>query len=124
MGTYSVFNAICAGFYEGTAPSLCQKCSGCSDVETCVSKGRCTSGGASGDVGGGGVSKRTFGLTLLFLCSAFGAAGYLHWKKTRDEMRDQVRGILAEYMPLEGGEDLDGSPMDFARQGQSTSLIS
>jgi hypothetical protein len=40
-------------------------------------------------------------------------------------MRDQVRGILAEYMPLEGGDDLDGSSqMDFERQGQTSSLIS
>jgi hypothetical protein len=126
LTTYSVFNAICAGFYEGTAPSICQQCSGCSDTETCVNKGRCMSGGSSGgDAGSNGVSKRTFGLTLLFLCSAFGAVGYLHWRKTREEMRDQVRGILAEYMPLEGGDDLDGSsPMDFARQGQTSSLIS
>ena len=125
LSTYNVFNAICAGFYEGSAPKLCQQCSGCGDIETCVSKGRCTSSGSSGGAGSDGVSKRTFGLTLLFLCSAFGAVGYLHWRRTREEMRDQVRGILAEYMPLEGGEDLDGSsPMDFARQGQSTSLIS
>ena len=90
-----------------------------------LDKGRCMSGPSSGDAGSNGVSKRTFGLTLLFLCSAFGAVGYLHWRKTREEMRDQVRGILAEYMPLESGDDLDGSsPMDFARQGQSTSLIS
>ena len=126
LTTYSVFNAICAGFYEGTAPIICQQCSGCGDAEICVNKGRCMSGGSSGgDAGSNGVSKRTFGLTLLFLCSAFGTVGYLHWRKTREEMRDQVRGILAEYMPLEGGDDLDGSSqMDFARQGQTSSLIS
>jgi hypothetical protein len=71
------------------------------------------SGGSSGgDTGSNGVFKRTFGLTLLFLCSAFGAVGYLHWRKTREEMRDQVRGILAEDMPLEGDGDLDGSSIE------------
>ena len=41
-------------------------------------------------------------------------------------MREQVRGILAEYMPLEDSGDgaMNGSPMDFARGGGSTGLIS
>jgi hypothetical protein len=38
-------------------------------------------------------------------------------------MREQVRGILAEYMPLEDQDD-GTSPMDFARRGGSASLIS
>jgi len=62
-------------------------------------------------------------MTLLMVCLVFGGAGYIHWRKTREEMRDQVRGILAEYMPLEGG-DMEHSPMDFARKGQTSSLIS
>lgn len=28
-------------------------------------------------------------------------AAFVYWKKTQQQMRDQVRGILAEYMPLE-----------------------
>jgi hypothetical protein len=36
---------------------------------------------------------------------AMATAGAVYYKKTQDSMRDQVRGILAEYMPL---EDLDG----------------
>jgi len=86
-------------------------------------KGFCKSipGGLSS---GGGVTKKTFGTTLLMMCALFGAAGYMHWRKTREDMRDQVRGILAEYMPLEGGENEVHNPMDFARSGQSASLIS
>ena len=134
LTTTTVFNAVCAGFAEGSEPSICSKCYGCSDMGQCVKKGVCKSyngqgnGGGGGNGNGGGVSKKFFGMTLLMVCCVFGTAGYWHWRKTREEMRDQVRGILAEYMPLEGGDEgglnMGQSPMDFARQGQSASLIS
>lgn len=126
LSTNTVFSAICAGFHEGTTPDICTKCVGCSDVAQCVKKnGKCSSYSRdASSSSGGGVSKKTFGLTLLVMCGVFGAVGYLHWRKSREEMRDQVRGILAEYMPLEGGEDMNHNPMDFARKGQSSSLIS
>jgi len=130
LATNTVFTAVCAGFHEGTTPDICDKCTGCADVGECVKKGgKCKQmapgAGGSAASSSGGVSKKTFGLTLLFLCGIFGIIGYLHWKRTREEMRDQVRGILAEYMPLEGGEDMEQhNPMDFARKGQGTSLIS
>jgi hypothetical protein len=124
LATNTVFNAVCAGFHEGTTPEICQKCSGCADVAECVKKGgSCKAMAGGGGNSGGGVSKKTFGLTLLAMCGLFGAAGYVHWRRSREEMRDQVRGILAEYMPLEGGDDMDSNPMDFARKGQSASLI-
>ena len=51
---------------------------------------------------------------------------WLIWKlvvlipvRSQDEMREQVRGILADYLPL---EDQEGA-MDFAG-GRSTSLVS
>jgi len=120
----TVFDALCAGFLVGTQPAICDTCSSCENALTCVQKGKCVTGSSSSSRNtGGGVSKRTFGFTLLFLCGLFGTIGYLHWKRTREEMRDQVRGILAEYMPLDGGED-EHNPMDFARGGGSTSLIS
>lgn len=118
----TVFNAVCAGFVEGSEPKVCNTCNQCGDVVECVKKGSCSGGG--GGSSGGGVSKKTFGFTLLFMCTLFGTAAYIHWRKTREEMRDQVRGILAEYMPLEGGENENHNPMDFARSGQSASLIS
>lgn len=126
MTTNTVFNAVCAGFVDGAEPSVCTKCKGCSDIGQCVKKGSCKNyaNGGGGSSSGGGVSKKTFGTTLLFMCALFGAAGYIHWRRTREEMREQVRGILAEYMPLEGGEEDGNSPMDFARRGQSASLIS
>jgi len=129
LNVESVFNAVCAGFLQGTQPDVCNTCNGCRDVVGCAKKGVCNAkgfGNYDDSIGGGSVSKRTFGVSLLVVCGIFGVAGYLHWKKTREEMRDQVRGILAEYMPLEdGGENPDdSSPMDFARKGGTTSLIS
>ncbi len=115
----AVFNAVCAGFFEGSEPDICHSCGGCSDITTCLNKGHCPRSPSSG-----GVSKRTFGMTLVAMCAIFGAIGYIHWRKTREEMRDQVRGILAEYMPLEGGENDLHNPMDFARSnGNQASLI-
>lgn len=123
LSTETVFGAVCAGFQSGSEPSICNTCSGCSDVTECVKKGVCKSNPSS-STSSGTVSKKTFGTTLLFMCALFGAAGYWHWRKTREEMRDQVRGILAEYMPLEGGDNENHNPMDFARSGGSASLIS
>lgn len=119
----TVFSAICAGYLEGTEPKICTQCAKCPDEIGCVrSGGKCSSKVVGG--GGDGVSARTFTVSLLAVVAAFGGIGFLHWKKTRDEMRDQVRGILAEYMPLEDDGDGNGSPMDFARRGGTTHLIS
>ena len=119
-----VFAAICAGYLDGTEPKICQQCSKCPNEIECVqSGGRCSGGGGGG---GGSVSAHTFFVTLFAVCCAFGGVGFLHWKKTRDDVREQVRGILAEHTPLEDSGDgaLDSSPMDFALGGGSTGLIS
>jgi len=121
----NVFHAICAGFMDGSQPQICGKCSNCPDVLGCVNKGHCTGHSVlSGK--GGGVSTHTFFTSILFIIGGFGALAVWHYKKTRDEMRDQVRGILAEYMPLEDQDAAGGAssvnPMNFARPG-ATSLI-
>lgn len=119
----NVFAAICAGYQDGTTPDICAKCGKCADAVTCVDKGYCTASG-SGSGSSGGVSTHTFVTSMFMVFALFSAAAVWHYKKTREEMRDQVRGILAEYMPLEDQERDGGSPMDFARGGASTSLIS
>jgi hypothetical protein len=116
----NVFTAICAGYAAGTVPEICQKCVQCPDQAGCVaSKGNCSAKGMNG----GGVSTHTFTMSMLFVIVLFSGLGAWHYKKTREDMRDQVRGILAEYMPLED-QEAAGSPMDFARRGGSASLIS
>ena len=114
-----VFSAICAGYMDGTEPKICKQCAKCPNEMECVQSGGKCSGGSSS----GSVSTNTFFSSLLFVSAAFASIGFLHWKKTRDDMRSQVRGILAEYMPLEDNMD-GGSPMDFAQRGGTSSLIS
>jgi hypothetical protein len=122
----SVFHAICAGYAEGTKPEICEKCGTCTDSVQCVqSGGSCPNAGASSSAGQ--VSTHTFGWTIFFVVAAFTGVGYWHYQKTREDMREQVRGILAEYMPLEdqdAGGDVSGNPMNFAMKGGTQPLFS
>lgn len=121
----TVFNAICAGYQEGTTPDVCDKCAGCSDTVECIENGGKCASGVHAAATAGTVSHKTFGFTIFFMACAFAGVGYWHYNKTRDDMRDQVRGILAEYMPLEDQDDPNsGSPMEFAMRGGNTPLFS
>jgi hypothetical protein len=128
----NVFTAICAGFSEGTKPDICLKCGNCPNAVSCVEQGKCTATYPDWNTAvpsQAGVSTHTFASSMLFVICLFTGLGVWHYKRTREDMRDQVRGILAEYMPLEDHEQANGSimsgnPMDFARGGASTSLIS
>jgi len=123
LSVSNVFAAICAGFADGTVPDVCDQCAACRDPVQCVQTGYCP--GIAVDpkakARSAGVSTHTFAVSMLFVIAVFGGVGYWHYNKSREEMRDQVRGILAEYMPL---EDQDGSPLDFAQRAGTTSLIS
>jgi len=122
--------ALCAGFAEGTKPEICDICADCPFKMQCVETGKCTgdsSGGRGSSFSKGGdenVSKRFFGTSLLVVCTIFSVGAYFQWKRSQNDMRDQVRGILSEYMPLEGGENegvqMD-QRMDFARNGGNMS---
>lgn len=117
LSTDTVFTAICNGFLEGTEPKICKQCDGCGDFANCIAKKKCKGKG-------GGVSTHMFMSSILFISLVFGGAAFWHYRKTREEMREQVRGILAEYMPLEGDDGQVGSPMDFARRGGTEGLMS
>ncbi|CAM9249510.1 unnamed protein product, partial [Choristocarpus tenellus] len=115
INTASVLSTICAGFADGTEPELCN-CAGQTSsnlVKDCVAQwkdgGSIWGGGSSG----GGMSMGSTLFILLVVVGSMTAAGFVYWKRTQDQMRDQarVRGILAEYMPL---EDIDG-PASSAR---------
>lgn len=124
----NVFQAICAGFSEGTKPAICTTCGSCPDAIACIENGFCMANGGSAVPAGGGVSTHTFATSMLLVIGLFTGLGVWHYKRTREDMREQVRGILAEYMPLEdneGGESSAmSSPLDFARGGTNTNLIS
>ena len=123
LSSNSIFHAICAGYAYGTRPKICEQCAACLDPTACVTGG----GKCKGNYGGstsppGTVSTGTFTTSILVILVAFGGIGYWHYNRTRENMREQVRGILADYLPLEteykpfeendGGEV--GSPMNFA----------
>jgi len=97
----TVFSSVCMGFKDGTQPEICNQCSGCPNLDDCVANMYCGGNGGSGD--GGGISVITLIIALCCTIGIMGTAGYIHWKRSQREMRDQVRGILAEYMPLDDG---------------------
>jgi len=121
----NVFTAICAGYLTGTEPAICTTCSVCPDKATCAKEGKCNMGAIGG--GGGRVTYRAYILSMIAVIGALSGAGILYYRRSQEEMREQVRGILAEYMPLEDqeGDGSDINPaMDFARQHMNKNLIS
>lgn len=109
LSANTVFGAICAGYLDGTEPEVCTKCMECPDKLTCAAKGHCSGGSVSGGGGSGGVSLSTFFLSLFAVGGLIGGVGYYYQRRSQDDMREQVRGILAEYVPL---EDQEGNPSD------------
>ena len=119
----NIFDAICSGYAPGTRPDICAQCSNCNNVASCVNNnGICLSGttGRGGSsartavVPKGRVSSGTFVFSMLLIVGAFAGAGFWYYQRSREEMRDHVRGILAEYMPL---EDQDGNGLGQAMMG-------
>jgi hypothetical protein len=92
----TTFKAICAGYAVGYEPEVCQTCSSCGDMKGCVGSGRC---GGSGD--GQGVSLQFFTTSFLGLAMKFLVVGYIVFQRQQRAMQHQVRGIMAQYMPLD-----------------------
>ena len=97
-----VFKAICAGFRKGHEPEICFKCADCQDEHKCVIKGTCASKQAH-------VSMPVFGASLLGLALLFSCVGLIQWQRSQRQMRDQVKGILREYMPLDESNKMDST---------------
>ncbi|CAB9530946.1 Vacuolar-sorting receptor 1 [Seminavis robusta] len=95
----TVFKAVCAGYTSNTEPEVCKKCANCLDEYGCVVQGKCTAGGVSGIKSG--VTPEAFAGTLGVMVFIFCIAGFIQWRRTQSQMRNQVRGIMAEYMPLD-----------------------
>lgn len=119
LNTNNVFQAICAGFLEGTEPKICKKCMHCSDRQTCVEKGKCVSGSDGSKFRS--VPFHTYILSMIVISSGIGLIGFVYYRKSQEQMRDQVRGILAEYMPLEDNDNSDNSTVAFAKMGNTPS---
>jgi len=90
---------------------ICQTCSEsqCSNLPKdrleCVRTGVCPTSSGTTKM----ISRRFFGVTLLLLFLLFVIGAVMYYRKNRDDMRNKVLHILAEYMPLDGGDDNDGN---------------
>jgi len=98
----TIFKAICAGYVKGSEPAVCKKCAGCVDEFKCVVDGKCP--GAPG-----AVSVPVFATSLAVLVAVFCCCGLIQWSRSQSQMRNQVKGILAEYMPLDENKPVDNS---------------
>eukprot|EP00545_Synedropsis_sp_CCMP1620_P002657 CAMPEP_0119012718 /NCGR_PEP_ID=MMETSP1176-20130426/7339_1 /TAXON_ID=265551 /ORGANISM="Synedropsis recta cf, Strain CCMP1620" /LENGTH=512 /DNA_ID=CAMNT_0006965731 /DNA_START=27 /DNA_END=1565 /DNA_ORIENTATION=+ len=109
----TIFKAICAGYAKGSEPNVCEKCASCGiDEYQCVMDGKCPTAQGS-------VSTPVFATSLAAVVFCFGCLGLVQWQRSQRQMREQVRGIMAEYMPLDennkvesAGIPLDGDDLD------------
>lgn len=90
----TVFHAVCAGFHEGTAPPVCQKCSSCPEEFQCTVAGYCASQSK-------GVSHAVFIGSMVGMLVLFALVLLIQYRRSKRQIRQQVRGIIAEYMPLD-----------------------
>lgn len=105
---------ICTGYLQDTDPEACV----CSSFVGSALGSCLTEGMENGDftpysdkTGSAGVSTGTVVLIALGIVFSMSAVGIAYYRHTRSQMRDQVRSILAEYMPLEDMGDGDASGM-------------
>lgn len=101
----TVFRAICAGYVIGSEPSVCTNCASCHDEYECVVNGHCA--GAAG-----AVSVPVFAASMAAIVVIFGCIGVIQWQRSQRQMRAQVRGILAEYMPLDENNKVETAGFD------------
>uniref|UniRef100_A0A6U3D9H4 Vacuolar sorting receptor thioredoxin-like domain-containing protein n=1 Tax=Entomoneis paludosa TaxID=265537 RepID=A0A6U3D9H4_9STRA len=106
----TTFKAICAGFAAGSEPAICQMCANCPNERVCVQKGgHCGGNGGGmmgmgllgGDGSNGSVSSTFFLTSMVMILLAFSLVGYVQYRRQETYMRDQIRGVVAEYMPVE-----------------------
>lgn len=111
----TVFRAVCAGYAAGSEPKVCQACANCHNEEQCVKDGKCKSGhDSTRPMPQAGVSSTTFGASLLIVSLLFITAGFIVYQRQQRHMRDEIRGIMAEYtsVPLSS----------HAKEGESTAV--
>lgn len=101
----TIFRAICAGYVAGSEPTVCNQCATCPGEYGCVMNGGCA--GASGDV-----SMSMFAATMAVVVFFFACLGVVQWQRSQRQMRAQVRGILAEYMPLDENNKVESAGLD------------
>lgn len=109
----TVFKAICSGYAPNTEPSICTKCSKCSDEKTCVTTGKCPA--SDGTVG-----QSTFVASMATIIMIFSAVGVGCYVRQQRLMKEQVRGMIKEYMPLEVSQNSGGTALEQDDDAQGT----
>lgn len=99
----TVFGAVCAGFALGTNPRICKACQLCPDQLTCTVEQSC----ASTVKANNSVSTGMFATSMLALSAFFMCVGAIQYRRSQNAVRSQVRGIIAEYMPLDEENDIN-----------------
>ncbi|KAK1945262.1 Vacuolar-sorting receptor 1 [Phytophthora citrophthora] len=96
----SILGMVCAGYGVHDPPAVCS-CASQSSVGLldCVKVGSLAN--AAAITGNGGYSFMSLVAVLLAFVGIVAVGGFVYWRRTQRHMRDQVRSILAEYMPLE-----------------------
>eukprot|EP00591_Stephanopyxis_turris_P008548 CAMPEP_0195517022 /NCGR_PEP_ID=MMETSP0794_2-20130614/9514_1 /TAXON_ID=515487 /ORGANISM="Stephanopyxis turris, Strain CCMP 815" /LENGTH=536 /DNA_ID=CAMNT_0040645753 /DNA_START=62 /DNA_END=1672 /DNA_ORIENTATION=- len=124
LSVNTIFAAVCAGFEAGSVPDICKQCASCPDQQGCISNGQCSNSNDEDKLvpAKGSISKGTFLVTIFGICGAFAAVFYWHKQRTQQEMRNEVKGILAQYMPLESEDGEIGAASDFAQRAGTTEI--
>ncbi|KAG7398836.1 Vacuolar-sorting receptor 1 [Phytophthora boehmeriae] len=96
----SILGMVCAGYGVHDPPAVCS-CASQSSVGllNCVKVGSLAN--AAAITGNSGYSFTSLVGVMLVFVGIVAAGGFVYWRRTQRHMRDQVRSILAEYMPLE-----------------------
>ncbi|TMW56705.1 hypothetical protein Poli38472_006715 [Pythium oligandrum] len=102
----SILGMICAGYGTHDPPEVCT----CANQAAGVGLVNCVKAGSISNAvnaAGGGFSFGSVLVIMMLVAGFVATAGFVYWRRTQRQMRDQVRSILAEYMPLEDQALLD-----------------
>ena len=95
-----VFKAICSGYASGTEPTVCNTCGNCPDSKQCITNGFCGSKKMQDSVSTSTMIYSMFGLSVFFCLVTV-----IQQRRHQRQMEAQVKGIIAEYMPLDENQN-------------------
>lgn len=128
----NIFTAICAGYSQGTEPIVCQECTRCPNPIDCVETGYCTNAWEhhiikklTNKTDPDSISSSTFFMTVVFCMGGIVAMGVWYHNRSNVQMREQMRTLLAQYMPLDDNDDQGDmmNPMDFNQHNTATNPL-
>jgi hypothetical protein len=95
LTTGEVFGAICPSYVSDSEPEFCKMRNKYDNFLACISIGHC-----QGSKPPNSVFTPVFAVALLGVIFFFSCSGLIQWQQTQQQMCSQVRGILADFMPI------------------------